>query len=79
MDETRRFIFDLVRECRLNIGHALPDKPLQLRLATASPVIKNNIVECLTNLVNEGIFEPREGQNDVLVLTEHGFHVIYGA
>lgn len=74
MEETIEFIYDFIREFRVNIEETIPVRPFSFRLMTASPVIRNNIQGALDQLVGRGIFREENGN---LHLTEQGFNEVY--
>lgn len=75
MEETIEFIYDFIREFGVNIDDTIPEKPFKFRLMTASPVIKNNILGALDQLVDRGILREENGN---FHLTEQGFNEVYG-
>lgn len=77
MEETIQFIFEIIRQKRINIGHFIEYKWIWHATATASPVIQNNWKEALEKMLDDGLLEEREGHNTGAFLTEQGFNVVY--
>lgn len=74
MEETIQFIYQVIREYKVNIGGQINDLFKPARIAKQNPVIKNNFYKAISKLTNEGILEERE---DIYFLTEFGFNIIY--
>ena len=72
MEETIRFIYELVRWQNLNIGSFIELRPI---LTDMTPIIRNNLETAFESLVQQGIFENINGN---FRLTQPGFETIFG-
>lgn len=77
MDETRQFIFEILRNKRINIGHFVEYKWIWHATATASPIIQNNWKQVLENMLDDGLLEERTGHNSGAFLTQQEFNEVY--
>ena len=77
MEETIKFIFEIIRNKRTNIGHFIEYKWIWHASATASPIIQNNWKQALENMLDNGLLEEREGHDKGAFLTQKGFDAIY--
>ena len=71
MEETIRFIYELVRWQNLNIGSFIELRPI---LTDMTPIIRNNLETAFESLVQQGIFENINGN---FRLTQLGFETIF--
>ena len=77
MEQARNFVYEQIRQKRLNIGSFLEYKWLWQASALESPIIKNNYLKILEEMLEEGLLEEREGHPNGAFLTKKGFDVVY--
>lgn len=72
--EVKSLILALAKDCSLDVGHVLPQKPLFTMIVNLNPKQKDAYELALTELVEEGIFESSAGK---YLLTPKGKEALY--
>lgn len=74
IEDMKQFVLSFIRELKLDVGHALPEKPLFAQFIRLNPKQKDALLPAIEELGKDGVLEKK---GDSWLLTPAGRDLIY--